>query len=260
MANEDKKDFNAMLHNSKDMPKIQIVTDPKTIEKYGGSKMYFAPPMDYDSVMKTVPLGKVITVGMIRKHFASQNDADFTDPMTAGIFTNIVAWASEQRMADETPYWRTLKADGELNEKYPGGIQAQKARLESEGHTILQKGRSKPRYFVKDYEAALFSLEEVSINQSENSNNRALRESLLRVARMEQLFDFVTGILRNKPDELRSRSVQEAVRELSAYYEGGDWLHDYELDEQRLLPPDLRRGVLSQDGLYDLLTEISHTK
>ena len=48
MANEDKKDFNAMLHDSKDMPKFQTITDQKSIEKYGGSRMYFAPPIDYD--------------------------------------------------------------------------------------------------------------------------------------------------------------------------------------------------------------------
>ena len=35
MANEDKKDFNAMLHDNKDMPKFQIITDQKSIEKYG---------------------------------------------------------------------------------------------------------------------------------------------------------------------------------------------------------------------------------
>ena len=46
MANEDKKDFNAMLMDSKDMPKVQIITDEKSIEKYGGDKMYFAPPID----------------------------------------------------------------------------------------------------------------------------------------------------------------------------------------------------------------------
>ena len=40
-----------------------------------------------------------------------------------------------------TPYWRTLKANGELNEKYPNGIEAQKEKLEAEGHTIVQKGR-----------------------------------------------------------------------------------------------------------------------
>ncbi len=156
MANEATKDFNAMLLNSKDMPKIQIVTDPKTIEKYGGNRMYFAPPIDYDRIMKTVPFGKVMTVGQIRVLFAHQNGADFTEPMTAGIFVNIAAWASHQRSSDETPYWRTLKADGELNDKYPGGALAQKEKLEAEGHTILQKGRKAIRYFVKDYEKVLF--------------------------------------------------------------------------------------------------------
>lgn len=113
MANEDKKDFNAMLHDNKDMPKFQIITDQKSIEKYGGSKMYFAPPIDYDRVMKKVPYGKVITVGTIREYFAELSGADFTEPITAGIFVSIVAWASYQRSEDETPYWRTLKANGE---------------------------------------------------------------------------------------------------------------------------------------------------
>ncbi len=101
MANEDKKDFNAMLHDSKDMPKFQIITDQKSIEKYGGNKMYFAPPIDYDKVMKRVPYGKVITVGKIREHFAKLSGADFTEPITAGIFVSIVAWASYQRSEDE---------------------------------------------------------------------------------------------------------------------------------------------------------------
>lgn len=67
MANEDKKDFNAMLHDNKDMPKFQIITDEKSIEKYGGNRMYFAPPIAYDEVMKKIPYGKVITVGKIRE-------------------------------------------------------------------------------------------------------------------------------------------------------------------------------------------------
>lgn len=159
MAMEDKKDFNAMLHDSKDMPKFQTITDQKSIEKYGGSTMYFAPPIDYDRVMRQVPPGKVITVGKIREHFAKLNGADFTEPITAGIFVSIAAWASYQRSGDETPYWRTLKANGELNEKYPGGAALQKEKLEAEGHTILQKGRKNIRYYVKDYESALFELE-----------------------------------------------------------------------------------------------------
>lgn len=156
--NEADKDFNAMLQDSKDMPKIQVVTDPGTVQKYGGDRMYFAPPIDYDRVMRRVPFGKVITVGEIRSYFAKQSGADFTEPITAGIFVSIAAWASAQRETDQIPYWRTLKAGGELNDRYPGGVEAQKAKLEEEGHTVLKKGRTRIRYVVANYEAALYTL------------------------------------------------------------------------------------------------------
>lgn len=159
MANEEKKDFNVMLHRETDMPKIQIVTDEATIKKYGGERMYFAPPVTYDEIMKKVPFGKVITVGAVREYLAKKNDADFTDPITAGIFVSIAAWASHQRREDKTPYWRTLKAKGELNAKYPGGVEAQREKLEAEGHTIIERGRKNIRYYVKDYEKFLFEIE-----------------------------------------------------------------------------------------------------
>lgn len=158
MADEDRKDFNAMLQDSKDMPKYQTITDQKSIEKYGGSRMYFAPPMDYDRVMRQVPYRKVVTVGEIREYFARKSGADFTEPITAGIFVSIAAWASHQRKEDKTPYWRTLKANGELNPKYPGGVEAQKEKLEAEGHTVVRKGRTNIRYYVKDYEKVLYIL------------------------------------------------------------------------------------------------------
>lgn len=158
MANEQDKDFNAMLQEDKGMPKMQIVTDAKTIEKYGGERMYFAPPLAYDRIMKTIPFGKVTTVGEIRSYFARINDADFTEPITAGVFVSIAAWASEQRETDKTPYWRTLKANGQLNPKYPGGVEAQKAKLEAEGHTVIQRGRTNIKYYVKDFEESLHPL------------------------------------------------------------------------------------------------------
>jgi len=158
MANEDKKDFNAMLHKDNGMPRIQIVTDEATIKKYGGTRMYFAPPIDYDRMMRTVPPGKLTTVGELRAYFARQGGADFTDPITAGIFVSIAAWASRQRQGDETPWWRTLKAGGELNPKYPGGTEAQRALLEAEGHAVECRGRTNIRWYVKDYEKYLFPL------------------------------------------------------------------------------------------------------
>lgn len=76
-----------------------------------------------------------------------------------GIFVSIAAWASYQRSEDETTIWRTLKSNGELNAKYPGGIEAQKGKLETEGHTIIQRVRKNISYYVKDYEKALFELD-----------------------------------------------------------------------------------------------------
>ena len=158
MSNESKKDFNEMMKNNKDMPKIQIVEDEKTIQKYGGTKIFFAPPLYYNELMKKVPKGKLITVSQMRDYLAKQNKADFTDPMTAGIFVNIVAWASYQRNEDITPYWRTLKSDGELNVKYPEAIELQKRLLEEEGHTIISKGTKNIKYYVKDFEKSLIEL------------------------------------------------------------------------------------------------------
>lgn len=152
-----KKSFNEKLHDSKDMPTVIEITDPKTISMYTGTKMLIAPPIAYDEIMRRVPYGKLITADYVRNYLARKHNADFTCPLTAGIFMNIAARASVERKMDETPYWRTLKKDGELNEKYPDGIDNQRMLLEMEGHTIIQKGK---RYFVKDYEKNLFVLED----------------------------------------------------------------------------------------------------
>ncbi len=55
-----------------------------------------------------------------------------------------------------TPYWRTLKSKGELNEKFPGGVEAQAALLQEEGHTIELGKNQKPRR-VENFERALVS-------------------------------------------------------------------------------------------------------
>ena len=67
--------------------------------------------------------------------------------------------AAEAALGAEAVSYTHLKADGELNAKYPGGAEAQRARLEAEGHTVIRRGRTNIRYYVQDYEDALFELE-----------------------------------------------------------------------------------------------------
>jgi hypothetical protein len=56
-----------------------------------------------------------------------------------------------------TPYWRTLKSKGELNEKYPGGTEAQSGRLTAEGHVIEYDRNGKPKK-IKEFEKALVEI------------------------------------------------------------------------------------------------------
>ncbi len=150
-----RKSFNEKLHDSKNLPCIQICNDPKTIERYGGCKMLIAAPLEFDEIMRKIPEGYLITTDMIRDFLKTKHNADFTCQLTTGIFISLVARASEERESDKTPYWRTIKKNGELNEKYPGGLEDHKEKLEQEGHTIFQKGK---RFFVKDYTDKLFPL------------------------------------------------------------------------------------------------------
>ncbi|HVW02623.1 MAG TPA: hypothetical protein VHB77_19865 [Planctomycetaceae bacterium] len=99
---------------------------------------------------------------MIRSALAQQHGATIACPLTTGIFAWIAAHASEESTADgnpdSTPYWRTLKARGELNPKYPGGLEALSHRLEAEGHTVTARGHKR---FVADYESALVSIDDL---------------------------------------------------------------------------------------------------
>jgi len=144
-----KKTFNEKLSFSGDLPKVKKFTEPRMIERYKADTMVIAAPLEYDRLMKKVPTGKLTTIDRMMAYMAKKYDAGCACPMTAGIFVNISAHASEERAGkDETPWWRTLKKDGVLNEKFPGGIESQKIRLKAEGHTIIQRGK---HYYVKDY-------------------------------------------------------------------------------------------------------------
>lgn len=144
-----KKSFNEKLNFSGDLPRVEKLTNPRLIERYKADTMVIAAALEYDTLIKKVPAGKIATIDRMMAYMAKKHGAGCACPMTAGIFINISAYASEERGGrDETPWWRILKKDGVLSEKFPGGIESQKARLEAEGHSIVQKGK---RYFVEDY-------------------------------------------------------------------------------------------------------------
>ena len=157
-----KKTYNEKLNSPGDLPKIEDLSGkPEAVKRMGGVKMLIAAPMQYNEIMAKIPEGKVITTDRIRAHLAANSGADVVCPLTAGIFTNICAHAGVERGDSTFAYWRTLKTKGELNEKYPDGIDGQKLHLEMESHTVIQKGK---RYFVQDYEEKLIDLKELEDN------------------------------------------------------------------------------------------------
>ena len=86
------------------------------------------------------------------------------------------------------------------------------------------------------------------------TEKKKLTEAVARISRMEALFDRLSSALRDDPKRIaEDAELRAAAGALAAYQTSGDWLRDYELDERGLLPAELKRGVLSQDALYELL-------
>lgn len=88
--------------------------------------------------------------------------------------------------------------------------------------------------------------------------NKANSRSVKRIAEMEERFDSLQQSVRALEDALSlSQDFRDNYKALKKYMDSGKWQKDYEVDEKGGLPQDLKRGVLSQDGLYDLLQDAS---
>ena len=159
-----KKSWQEKLLDSKNLPRL--IEFGKTPKNWPAGLYVIPAPVEVDGIMKQVPKGKLITINQIREILASKHKADYGCPITTGIFAWVAAHAAEEQVAegkkDITPYWRTLKTDGILNEKYPGGIEEQKKLLEKEGHKVIKKGRSK-NMTVSDFEKLLVDVNEIRI-------------------------------------------------------------------------------------------------
>jgi hypothetical protein len=153
-----RKTWREKLADDKDLPKVARIEGALS-RRWGSGTFVIPAPREVDAAMRKVPKGRLVTTNEIRTHLARKHRATIACPLTTGIFAWIAAHAADEAAAEGakriTPYWRTLKTGGELNPKFPGGVAALKARLEAEGHRVVQKRK---RHVVVDFEKVLFQL------------------------------------------------------------------------------------------------------
>jgi len=156
-----RRSWREKLLDSRDLPKV-VPIPPSMVGKWGlkeGDTMVIPAPLEVDEMMKKVPQGKLITINELRKALAEKHGATTCCPMTTGIFLLYAARAASEAEkegeTDITPYWRTLKPGGVINERYPGGVELQRELLEREGHKVIKKGY---KYIVVDCEENLIEL------------------------------------------------------------------------------------------------------
>ncbi len=80
-----------------------------------------------------------------------------------------------------------------------------------------------------------------------------------RIIQMEKLFDDLTDQL-NQPETLNTHELQSQIDQLETYYTSPLWKEDFDADRNHLLPEDLKRGILSEDGIYLLLEKFNELK
>lgn len=147
------------IQDTKKQPKI-VDSLPAGIKwAVEGASMVVSTPKEVNQLMAEVPLGKLTTSDGLRAMLATRHKTDVTCPLSTGIFINIASKAAVEMLemgadpSEVTPYWRTLKAGGELNAKFPGGLQGHAEKLEAEGYKIFKKGKNK--WLVEEFETYL---------------------------------------------------------------------------------------------------------
>ena len=154
------KSWREKLEKVEGLPKIVAI--PKKMEKrLGKGKLLVPKPLDVDALIRKVKREKLVTQEQIREKLARDFKVNVTCPITTGIFVRIAAEAAEEDLRNGkkqiTPYWRVIKGDGRLNEKFPGSGKVQAKRLKEEGHCIQSSEGKKPPQ-VKDFERYLQKL------------------------------------------------------------------------------------------------------
>lgn len=82
------------------------------------------------------------------------------------------------------------------------------------------------------------------------------QENILRIQQMEQHLDRASEAVMQLSAALENyEEAQKSIRQLADYYSSDDWRNDFEADEAGLLPRELRRGVLSEDAIWNVLSD-----
>lgn len=153
---KDKPSFPKVLRLEKGFPCYNAV---HKMGAEAGDDVVLVNPSEVVEIMKQVPKGKPITIVEICKKIAKQHGVPACCTLTTGIFIMTAANAAEEASKEgkslDIPYWRTLKTDGFLNGKYPGGQEAHKRLLERENFRVIARGK---KYQVDDYEKYLMKL------------------------------------------------------------------------------------------------------
>jgi len=147
-----KKTWQEKMADKKGLPKILTLEKNfpcyNAVHKMGaeaGDPVVLVNPSEVMEIMKRIPKGKIMTLAELCKTIAKNHKVKGCCSLTTGIFVMTIANAVEEMKKEgkkiDIPYWRTIKADGMLNEKYPGGALAQKRLLEKEGWKIVRKGK-----------------------------------------------------------------------------------------------------------------------
>ncbi|MES1147223.1 MAG: MGMT family protein, partial [bacterium] len=134
-----KKSFHEKLHKKNGLPVIGSVPD-RMIKLVGPGQIVVPAPLEVDALIRTIPVGKLATTEDLRKALAKAHSVTTACPLVIGISCHLSAHAAVET-DDSTPWWRVLKAGGELNPKFPGEVELQKGLLESEGHKVVQRGK-----------------------------------------------------------------------------------------------------------------------
>ncbi|KQC06066.1 MAG: hypothetical protein APR54_07735 [Candidatus Cloacimonas sp. SDB] len=158
-----KKSWQDKMADKKNTPKILILQENfpcyRSVAKMGrkvGDRCVLVNPREVREIMLTVPKGKLMTIYEICKKLAAKYNVETCCSLTMGIFimtaANAAKEAKQQGKKDNLAYWRTLKSNGYLNPKYPGGMEKQKELLEAEDFVVEKRGKN---YRVKDFEKYL---------------------------------------------------------------------------------------------------------